>query len=383
MRILHTSDWHLGRSFKNVPLLDEQAGFVDQVVEIVGTQAVDLVVVAGDVFDRALPPADAVELWHDALVRIVEAGAQVVAISGNHDQGERLEVPARLLRPGIVIRGIRAPSLVTLDFEDGPLLVAPIPFLEPFLARDLHEGAGAATHQSVLQGWLAAAGEAAAGSPRSLAVSHSFVRGGEGSESERSLLRVGGAEMVDASVFAGFSYVALGHLHRPQVVGADRVAYCGSPLAYSFSETAEKSMRLVEMGPEGDDLRVELLPVDAGRKVVTLRGTLEELLADSSHNRYGSSERFFIRTELTDVTMQRDPMNKLRVRFPGIVELSYVGLARHEPGGHERDGEPELDPLRMTLRYWEESTGSPPTDEEAALLEAAIRVGFADAEVPA
>ena len=380
MRILHTSDWHLGRSFKGVPLLDQQVRFTEQVVEVVGSEGIDLVVVAGDVFDRALPPAEAVEVWYEALDQIVDAGAQVVAISGNHDQGERIEVPPRLLRPGIVIRGSRAPSSVTLDFDDGPLLVAPIPFLDPFLARDLYQGEGAATHQSVLQGWLAATGLPAKPT-RSLAVSHAFVRGGEASESERSLLQVGGAELVDAKVFAGFSYVALGHLHRPQVVGDDRVAYCGSPLAYSFSETAGKSLRLVELGPEGDDLRVELLPVEAGRTVVTLRGTLEELLFDTAHERYEKSDRFFVRAELTDPTMQRDPMNKLRVRFPGVVELSYVGLVHREAEGRDRDDEPKLDPLGMTLRYWEESTGSPPTTEEAALLEAAIRAGFVDVEV--
>ncbi len=380
LKILHTSDWHLGRTFKSVPLLDQQARFIEQVVEVVKSEGVDLVVVAGDVFDRALPPAEAVEVWHDALNRIVEAGAQVVAISGNHDQGERIEVPPRLLRPGIVIRGSRVPSFVTLDFADGPLLVAPIPFLDPFLTRDLHEGEGAAIHQSVLQGWLAGAGPSAK-SMRSLAVSHAFVRGGESSESERPLLQIGGAEMVDAKVFDGFSYVALGHLHRPQVVGDDRVAYCGSPLAYSFSETAEKSLRLVEMGPEGDDLRVELLPVEAGRKVVTLSGTLESLLHDAEYDRYEKSDYFFVRAELTDSTMQRDPMNKLRVRFPGVVELDYAGLVRQEAAGPERDDELELDPLGMALRYWEESTGSPPTTEEEALLEAAIRVGFDDVEV--
>ena len=382
MRILHTSDWHLGRSFKGVPLLEEQHRFTDQVVDMVGSEGIDLVVVAGDVFDRALPPAEAVEVWYEALERIVDAGAQVVAISGNHDQGERIEVPPRLLRPGIVIRGSRAPSSVTLDFDDGPLLVAPIPFLDPFLARDLYQGEGAATHQSVLQGWLAATGLPAKPT-RSLAVSHAFVRGGEASESERSLLQVGGAELVDAKVFEGFSYVALGHLHRPQVVGDDRVAYCGSPLAYSFAETVEKSLRLVELGPEGDNLQVELLPVEAGRTVVTLRGTLEELLFDTAHERYEKSDRFFVRAELTDPTMQRDPMNKLRVRFPGVVELSYVGLVHREAEGRERDNEPELDPLGMTLRYWEESTGSSPTTEETALLEAAIRTGFDDVEVPA
>ena len=351
---------------------------------MVGSDGIDLVVVAGDVFDRALPPAEAVEVWYDTLERIVEAGAQVVAISGNHDQGERIEVPAQLLKPGIVIRGSRSPSNVVLDFEDGPLLVAPIPFLNPFLARDLHQGEGAATHQSVVEGWLSSAGEAMAQAPRSLAVSHAFVRGGEASDSERSLLEVGGAELVDAKVYEGFSYAALGHLHRPQVVGDDSVAYCGSPIPYSFSETAAKSVRLVEMGPDGNDLRVELIPVEAGRKAVTLRGTLEELLTVAEHDPYRRKDRFFVRAELTDATIQRDPMGKLRKRFPDIVELEYVGRVNHDEGNlGRRQAEPELSPLTLITRYWEESVGKAPTTEEAVLLEAAISAGFADVEVPA
>ena len=385
MRILHTSDWHLGRTFKGVPLLDEQRRFTDQVVEVIDSEGIDLVVVAGDVFDRALPPAEAVEVWYDTLERMVEAGAQVVAISGHPDQGERIEVPARLLKPGVVIRGSRTPSNVVLDFADGPLLVAPIPFLDPFMARDLHQGEGAATHQSVIAGWLSVAKKAVGQAPRSLAVSHAFARGGLVSESERSLLQVGGAELVDAGVYKGFSYVALGHLHRPQVVGGDDcVAYCGSPIPYSFSETAAKSMRVVEMDPDGGNLEVELLPVEAGRKAVTLTGTLDELLTDLSHDPYRKKDRFFVRAELTDPTLQRDPMGKLRKRFPDIIELEYVGRVIHDEGKlGQRQAEPELDPLTLITRYWEESVGVAPTDEEAALLEAAIRAGFSDVEVSA
>jgi exonuclease SbcD len=184
-------------------------------------------------------------------------------------------------------------------------------------------------------------------------------------------------------VYEGFSYAALGHLYRPQVVGDDRVAYCGSPIPYSFSETAEKSVRLVDLGPDGSNLRVELLPVEAGRKVVTLRGTLDELLSDSAHDPYEKADRFFVRAELTDSTRQRDPKNKLEVRFPGVIELNYVGLARDDTAGRVRGAEPGLDPLTLTLRYWDESVGSPPTDAEAALLQAAIQAGFNDAEAPA
>ena len=126
MLILHTSDWHLGRAFKKVPLLDAQKGFVDELIQVIKDRQVDLVVVAGDIFDRGLPPVEAVIVWNDALERITQAGAQVVAISGNHDQGERIEKKPSLTKTGIVVRGTREASLATLEFDDGPLTVVTV-----------------------------------------------------------------------------------------------------------------------------------------------------------------------------------------------------------------------------------------------------------------
>jgi exonuclease SbcD len=383
MRILHTSDWHLGRTFKRVPLLEEQYRFTDQVVEVVKSEGIDLVVIAGDVFDRALPPAEAVEAWYGALERIVDAGAQVVGIAGNHDQGERIEIPPRLLRDGIVIRGSREPSAVTLEFDDGPLLVAPIPFLDPFLARGLSDGEGAATHQSVIEGWLGHVQKDVERGPRSLVVSHAFVRGGLVSESERSLLQVGGAELVDAGVYKGFSYVALGHLHRPQIVGGDeRVAYCGSPLPYSFSEMAPKTLRLVDLSADGTGLSVELIPVEAGWPVVTIEDSYENLISDPRHAAY--EKRHFVRVLLTDLVVQPGAMDRLRNRFDGIAELRYAFL--DEAGDTRRvdlDVDGGADPRTLADEFWNDVTGRSPTKPEGLLLDEAIRVGFRDQEVPA
>jgi exonuclease SbcD len=383
MRILHTSDWHLGRSFKGVPLLEEQCRFTDQVVDLAGTAGIDLVVVAGDVFDRALPPVEAVEAWHGALEGIVDAGAQVVGISGNHDQGERIEIPPRLLREGVVIRGSREPGVVTLEFDDGPLVVAPIPFLDPFLARGLSEGEGAATHQSVLEGWLVRVQKDVERSPRSLVVSHALVRGGLESESERSLLQVGGAELVDASVYKGISYVALGHLHRPQIVGDnERVAYCGSPIPYSFSETDPKTVRLIDLSADGMDLTVDLIPVEAGWPVVTIEGSFEELVSDARFAEY--EQRFFVHAMLTDRVVQPGAMDRLRTRYDGIIQLRYVHL--DEAGDARRvdiDVDGGADPRKLADEFWEDVTGRSPTNPEGPLLDEAIRVGFLDQEVPA
>ncbi len=383
MKILHTSDWHLGRSFKKESLSDEQGRFVDQVVGVVKSEGVDLVVIAGDVFDRALPPAEAVEAWYGALERVVDAGAQVVGIAGNHDQGERIEIPPRLLREGVVIRGSREPGVVTLEFDDGPLLVAPIPFLDPFLTRGLSDGEGAATHQSVLEGWLTRVRKDVELSPRSLVVSHAFVRGGLESESERSLLQVGGAELVDASVYKGYSYVALGHLHRPQIVGDDeRVAYCGSPIPYSFSETDPKTLRLVDLSADGTNLSVELIPVEAGWPVKTIEDSFEGLVSNPRYREY--EKRFFVRAMLTDRVVQPGAMDRLRTRYAGIVELGYVFL--DEVGDTRRvdlDVDGGADPRKLANEFWDDVTGRSPTKPEGLLLDEAIRVGFRDQEVPA
>ena len=382
MRILHTSDWHLGRSFKNVPLLDEQVGFVDQVVDIVDSEGVDLVVVAGDVFDRGFPPSDAVEVWHDALVRIVEAGAQVVAISGNHDQGERIEIPARLTREGVVVRGRREATPVILGFADGPLVVVPIPFLDPFMARELSESEGPATHQSVIEGALAPIREIVRDAPRSLAASHAFVRGGIESESERSLLLVGGAELVDARVFAGFTYTALGHLHRPQEVGGDpSVAYCGSPLPYSFSEDHDKTVRLVEMSADGGDIKVEVIPVEAGWPVVTIRDSFENIISDPGYSGY--EKRHFVRALISGVEQHTDPMNRLRRRFEGVIDLDFPD---HGFGGDQLpDIDPEggANPRELADDFWMDATGRSPFKPEGVLLDGAIRAGFGNVEVSA
>ena len=373
MLILHTSDWHLGRAFKKVPLLDEQEKFIDELIQVVKDRRVDLVVVAGDIFDRGLPPVEAVSLWKQALAGIVAAGAQVVAISGNHDQGERIEMSPALTNPAVVVRGTREASVTELAFDDGPLTVVTVPFLDPFMARSLSQSEGPATHQSVIEGALSTVTDEVAQSPRSLVVAHAFVTGGEGSESERSLVQVGGSDQVDKEVFAGYSYAALGHLHRPQEVGSPTVAYSGTPLPYSFSENHAKSMRLVTMSATGE-VTVETLPIKAGRPVVTLEGSFNEILTDGEYAKY---ENYFVRAKLSDPVTQPAAMDKLRARFKHVLELEYVSL--------DTGGTTEIDlidfenrPGEVVRTFWEDVTGNPPSLEVEELLDAAVRVGFAE-----
>jgi exonuclease SbcD len=234
MRFLHTSDWHLGRSLHRADLRAAQAGFLDHLVGTVRSERVDAVLVAGDVYDRAIPPVDAVALYENALARLRAAGARVILISGNHDSARRLGVNAALVDHSGVHLRTRPEALadpVPLTDAHGPVAVYGVPYLEPALFD--HEPR---THETVLRAALAQirADAAARGATRTVVLAHAWVAGGLPSASERDIA-VGGVGHVPASLFDQFSYVALGHLHGRQTL-AGHLRYSGSPLPYSFSE---------------------------------------------------------------------------------------------------------------------------------------------------
>lgn len=255
MKFLHTSDWHLGRAFHRVNLLGAQAVFIDHLIETVREREVDAVLVAGDVYDRAVPPLPAVELYDRALHRLADLGVPTVMISGNHDSARRLGVGAGLIdRAGIHLRtdpaGCADP--VVLADEHGDVALYGLPYLEPALVKDQFS-AEKVSHEAVLGAAMDRIRADLATRPpgtRSVVLAHAFVTGGQASDSERDIT-VGGVESVPASVFDGVDYAALGHLHGSQTIG-ERVRYSGSPLAYSFSEADHrKTMWLIELGEEG------------------------------------------------------------------------------------------------------------------------------------
>jgi exonuclease SbcD len=377
MRVLHTSDWHLGRAFGPVLLQQHQAAFIDWLVDVVAAEQVDLVVVAGDLFDRALPPAWAVDLLRDALLRLRDAGAHIALIAGNHDGPERVAAyDVFVEQAGLFVRGgyRGAGEVLTLPFSDGPLDLVLLPYLEPALEPaagepdplvEVGEGRRRRTHHDVLAA-AASRATAALRSPRSLAVAHAFVVGGQGvavSDSERQLT-VGGTAEVGVEVFAPFSYTALGHLHTPQQVGAPHVRYSGTPLAYSFSETVAKQVVVVDLAADGT-VRVTEVPVPVGRGVVTLRGTMAELLAlpqpDAVHR--------WVRAELLDPTPVVDAKVRLADLYPHIVEVDWRPPARTEgadavPVDHRR----RLSPAEAVHQYWADLHGDEPTPAELAAL---------------
>ncbi|MFI0218221.1 exonuclease SbcCD subunit D [Streptomyces lydicus] len=323
MRFLHTSDWHLGRSFHRVNLLTAQRTFLDHLVETVRAREVDAVLVAGDVYDRAVPPLAAVELFDEALHRLAELGVPTVMISGNHDSARRLGVGAGLMeRAGIHLRtdpaGCGTPVL--LSDAHGPVALYGLPYLEPAMVRDTL-GAQRADHAAVLGAAMdrvrADLAERPAGT-RSVVLAHAFVTGGTASDSERDIT-VGGVASVPAGVFDGVDYAALGHLHGCQTL-TERVRYSGSPLAYSFSEADHrKTSWLVELDETGA-VHAERVDAPVPRVLARIRGPLEQLLDDPALARH---EESWVEATLTDAARPHEPMARLVKRYPHILSLVF------------------------------------------------------------
>ena len=379
MRVLHTSDWHLGRSLHRADLRTAQARFIDHLVEAARSEQVDAVLVAGDVYDRATPPVDAVELYEDALARLRATGARVVLISGNHDSARRLGVNSALIDASGVHLRTRPASLadpVLLADDHGDVAVYGVPYLEPALGvpelrpsapepgRGLSEqspglsesgsaeperslslpesasgesagdasAVGRRTHEFVLRAAVnrIRASAAGRGVSRTIVLAHAWVAGGASdqerkqdaaqarSDSERDI-SVGGIGYVPASLFDGFSYVALGHLHGKRTL-TDNVRYSGSPLPYSFSEKDHrKGTWLVNVGATGET-SAEWVPAPVHKRLTTLAGRLDDLLTSREHD---SREGDFIAVTLTDTARPEGAMDKLRARFPHILTLEF------------------------------------------------------------
>lgn len=323
MRFLHTSDWHLGRSFHRVSLLDAQAAFLDHLVASALTHEVDAVLVAGDVYDRAVPPLSAVELFDRALHRLAEARVPTVMISGNHDSARRLGVGAGLIdHAGIHLRTDPAHCATPVVLADahGDVALYGLPYLEPALVREEFNAAKAG-HEAVLAAALDRVRADLAGRPdgtRSVVLAHAFVAGGAASDSERDIT-VGGVSAVPTGTFDGVDYVALGHLHGAQAL-TERVRYSGSPLAYSFSESDHrKTMWLVDLGP-GGEIDATRIDCPVPRPLARVRGALADLLDDPALTRH---EHAWIEATLTDPVRPTDPMARLAERFPHTLSLVF------------------------------------------------------------
>ncbi len=385
MRLLHTSDWHLGRTLHRADLRDAQAGFLDSLVDTVRSERVDAVLVAGDVYDRAIPPVDAVALCEEALLRLREAGARVIVASGNHDSARRLGFGARLVDASGVHLRTRPAAVaepVLLRDEHGPVACYAVPYLEPeAIAAQLppDPSAPAGGRAEVPRGHAGVLARATAciradlarrGGPRSVVLAHAWVNGGAASDSERDIT-VGGVGCVPTATFAGFDYTALGHLHGQQSV-APTVRYSGSPLPYSFSEAGHrKGSWLIELDARGV-AGVEPVPAPTYRPLSVLRGELDTLLSSRA---FGDSEPHYVSVTLTDPVRPAEAMARLRVRFPHILVLAWEPVGQRADGPDYRARIRGHDDLTIAAGFVEHVRRAPPDDAERTLLATALHAG--------
>ena len=387
MRFLHTSDWHLGRSLHKADLREAQAAFLDHLVETASSQRVDAVLVAGDVYDRAIPPVDSVALYEEALARLRATGARVILISGNHDSARRLGVNSALIDASGVHLRTRPAALadpVLLADEHGQVAVYGVPYLEPALgtpAPGAEAAPGQRSHEAVLGEAVRRirADAAARGMTRTIAMAHAWVAGGASdqerqqdaerhkSASERDI-SVGGIGYVPASLFDGFSYTALGHLHGRQTL-APNMRYSGSPLPYSFSEKDhKKGTWLVEVAA-GGQASAEWVPAPGYRRLATLAGRIDDLLTSREHD---GREGDFVAVTLTDTARPEGAMDRLRARFPHILTLEFKPegvTADPRSYGQKVKGR---DDLAVAAEFVRHVRNTDATDPERELLTAAF-----------
>ena len=375
MRILHTADWHLGRSLCGHSLQAEQEWLLTGPFhDLVRDARPDLLVIAGDIYDRAIPPGDAVELLGEVLHEVVRGlGVHTVVIAGNHDDQRRLAFAAPLLREaGLFIADSPTGAVLTLADQHGPVHILAADYASPALVAELlAEDPLIVDHESAFAGVMGQLRGRVPSSERSVVVAHAFVQGGAACDSER-LLQVGGTGAVSAAHLAGFDYVALGHLHRPQDLDGGRIRYAGSPLPYSFSEAGQtKMMTLVELDAAGR-ARIEHIALPIRSPLRTVRGTLEELTSVLP-----SLRGEWLQVVLTDRPF--DAIARLRERHPMVLDLRFEaatsGPDGARPPAHRTAAR---DPLEAVAAFWQATRGSALPEAATPDMRAAIAAALAE-----
>ncbi|MGN8890854.1 exonuclease SbcCD subunit D [Dysosmobacter sp. HCP28S3_G4] len=358
MKLVHLSDLHLGKRVNEFSMLEDQQYILTEILQIIDREQPDGVLIAGDVYDKSVPSAEAVALLDDFLVRLSKRNLQVFIISGNHDSPERIAFGGRLMaQSGVHITPVYNGTVVPLTLTDeyGPVDIYLLPFLKPAHVRRFFPEREIITYTDA----ISAAIETMNADParRNVLVTHQFVTGATRCDSEE--ISVGGADNVDVSVFDAFDYVALGHIHGPQQVGRETVRYCGTPLKYSFSEVKQqKSLTVVELSTKGS-FSLRTIPLVPMRDMAELRGTYEELTFRGFYE--GTSYRKdYVHITLTDEDDIPDAVSKLRIIYPFLMKLDYDN--KRTRAGILTEGTADArqkSPLEMLEEFYEKQNGQP------------------------
>ncbi len=328
MKIVHTGDWHIGKIVNEFSMLEDQKYILQQLITVVDQEKPDAIVVAGDIFDRSIPPVEAVELVDDIFYKLLlEMQVPVLAIAGNHDSAERLSFASRILtNNGLHIAGIFDGNVpcITMEDKSGPVNFYLLPYTDPRNIRHIYQDSQISTHDDAMKRVIEKIGQAFNSSDRNIMVTHGYItqlgKPAEYiSESERPL-SIGGTDFVSSDYFKMFNYTALGHLHAPQKAGYDNVRYSGSLLKYSFSEVNQKKgVTVVELDEKGSAVsrHIDLIP---RRDMRTIKGPIKELMSPEVYKSADTED--YVYAYLTDRGELMDPISKLRSVYPNIMGLS-------------------------------------------------------------
>ena len=370
MKLIHLSDLHIGKRVNEVSMIEDQEYILLQILQIIDDEKADAVLIAGDVYDKSVPSAEAVTLFDDFLCRLAKRKIPTLIISGNHDSPERLAFGNRLMEEsGIFISPVYdgSVSTFTLSDENGDVDFWLLPFLKPAHVKRYFPDAGIESYTDAIRVAVEHMGIDTA--MRNVLLTHQFVTGASSCESEE--ISVGGSDNVDASVFADFDYVALGHIHGPQNIGFNQIRYCGTPLKYSFSEeTHHKSVTVVNLAKKGD-LELQLRPLTPRHDLRSIRGTFEELTSKSFYE--GTATDDYLHIILTDEEDVPEAIGKLRIIYPNLMKLSYDNTRTRT--NQVIDGAEDVQrksPLELFDELYELQNNQPMSDEQRSFTQELI-----------
>jgi len=372
MKFIHLSDLHLGIRVNDFSMSEDQRYILDRIIDIIDREAPDGIIIAGDIYDKSMPPAEAVTMFDDFISSIAKRKIKTFIISGNHDSAERIAFGSRIMNAGgiylsPVYNGDIKP--VVMEDEYGSVNIYMLPFVRPSAVRAFYPDDDTDSYSSAVG--TAVKHMNADFSQRNIIITHQFVTGAVRSDSED--ISVGGTDNVSVDIFADFDYTALGHIHKPQNIGSERIRYCGTPLKYSFSEAKQdKSVTVIELGKKGDiNVRtVGLIPL---RDMTELKGSYEELMKKSFYEGTGYTEDY-VHITLTDENDIPDAVSKLRLVYRRLMKMDYDNARTKKQSIIEgMTSARETDPEKLFGEFFESQNNVPMNDEQAALVSGIIR----------
>ena len=366
MKFLHLSDLHLGKRVHNFSMIEEQKYILNQILDIADDEKITSVIIAGDVYDKPVPPAEAVALFDDFLVKLAERKLQVFVISGNHDSAERIAFGEKLMRQSNVYlspvyNGDIKP--VTLEDAFGKINIFLLPFIKPLHVRHFNEDALVTDYTEAMRYVISRMNPDA--NERNVLVCHQFVTGAARCESEE--ISVGGLDNVDASVFEPFDYVALGHIHGPQNIGSEKVRYCGTPLKYSFSETDhKKSVTIAELREKGE-LILKEIPLKPFHDLVKIKGSFEELTDKAFYGKMDTES--YVHITLLEEQDIPNAFGKLATIYPNLMLLRYENKRTSGESGQPLESENiHMSPETLFSQFYETMNHQPMTKEQETYM---------------